>query len=555
MIFDRLLPEPEPPKDPDEIVDEEFEYVLKQMRRDAQRGPVEWRPFFGELEPLLFDPDCSITKLRKKTDVHRPKDTAEFERYFLCQPREYLSRTRAEAGVRLVSKTDLKIFKIARLVGFRSRSSFDKACHKVYQRTPSEFRTEFEFMSGDFDPVRDMDRYRELFGMRYTPEEAEEELDNLFKTIEAIENRPSSTYNELESLLADDWWNLTKELPFAERARELDKGLFKTTEAFGVFCKQSREEGRLDPERAVELAELAIETLRKVSPDLGEDERDRMAVRGWACAANARRLIGDYEGAEHAFSNARLRLSAYPQPTENVAAVVIFYEALLRLAQKRLRETVELCDWGLSVCPFEDQQLRAELYLVRGMARRQLGEWADAVHDFTSARVRIDPIKEPYVSWLAIYCLAEMHFYRGDHDRAWRCLERAEPQSHTLSEQEPRFRSKWLEGMLSVAEDKLPRAARSFRAAQAGFLRFGPPALAALATLDLAKVALLRGLGKEALEVVGSRFAEIEALGLSGAAGAAVESLGKALEAGELSPEDLAAVRPHVLRLEVYPQL
>jgi tetratricopeptide (TPR) repeat protein len=116
-----------------------------------------------------------------------------------------------------------------------------------------------------------------------------------------------------------------------------------------LFCQESARLTTIDPEGAVEAAELAV----LVSDLLKEEQAGRSSrlyqLRGyaWAHDGNARRVLGDLRGADESFSISDAWWEAGQAGVGDVLGyepVLLDHKASLRIAQRRFPEALSLLD-------------------------------------------------------------------------------------------------------------------------------------------------------------------------------------------------------------------
>lgn len=152
-------------------------------------------------------------------------------------------------------------------------------------------------------------------------------------------------------------WQELRQEPF-ERQRDLlrEDPRFRTWGLCEHLCLESRALLASDPEEARERAELAalLGSLLDEGQPMEQHWRDELHAYALAHVADARRTLGDLPGAEAAFAQA----DALWIPAEKDVGDVLGYEpwyltfkALLRRAQRRLPEALDLFDRALHANP------------------------------------------------------------------------------------------------------------------------------------------------------------------------------------------------------------
>jgi tetratricopeptide (TPR) repeat protein len=144
--------------------------------------------------------------------------------------------------------------------------------------------------------------------------------------------------------------------PFEEQLR-----LVEEQEAFHAwgFCdlllKRSREAASGDPQRAVDLALLAV----RLSVHLGDAYDPEwvldLRARAYAHLANGHRVLGELRSAEDAFREADALLARSLSGNATVEAEVLSFKSSLRMAQRRFDEALAILDRVIAI--YKDGEL------------------------------------------------------------------------------------------------------------------------------------------------------------------------------------------------------
>ncbi len=94
-------------------------------------------------------------------------------------------------------------------------------------------------------------------------------------------------------------WPRLSGLPYESQRLVVQQYVFTSPELFDLLREKSRQEGRRDRQRGIELAELALLSLDVSAAALGERIHELRAL-GRAWLGNAKRLALDFPGAEEA---------------------------------------------------------------------------------------------------------------------------------------------------------------------------------------------------------------------------------------------------------------
>ena len=214
--------------------------VLRRMARDRERISPLAQEMLDELRERLFGPDVDFERARRHRGAAFRLRHATFTNEIELPPTEYLLEARLEIALRLLQATDMPPAEAGRLAGFGDPAAFREACLQVLELPPR--------------------RLRELF--RPPPEPAADDLPPPLSPAERA---------HYAGRLARETWKRLRTLPF-DRARDVlrDQVLLGEPHLFGLLSRESRRQGRRDPHRGVELAELALATVEGSAPLLGD---------------------------------------------------------------------------------------------------------------------------------------------------------------------------------------------------------------------------------------------------------------------------------------------
>ena len=88
----------------------------------------------------LPDPDLDVDLLARQMNMSRPTLYRKIKCISDLTPNELINRARLKKAAELITSADHKIFEIAKMVGFNSRSNFGKAFFKQYNVTPTAYQ-------------------------------------------------------------------------------------------------------------------------------------------------------------------------------------------------------------------------------------------------------------------------------------------------------------------------------------------------------------------------------------------------------------------------------
>lgn len=115
--------------------------TLERIRRDKRRAPAHMYPLLAYLEGHLFDADLSANRLKVACGITDNNFALCFHSALSLPPYAYIEDCRMEVGCRLLRETDLKIWKIAQLLGYSTLQVFSRAFERWSGFRPRSFRT------------------------------------------------------------------------------------------------------------------------------------------------------------------------------------------------------------------------------------------------------------------------------------------------------------------------------------------------------------------------------------------------------------------------------
>lgn len=301
------------------------EPVRRQLaeHREALEHPA--RRLLEYLESNLFTPGLNASTWLAACRLRSSTALQQLRRVIGVAPAAYLEQARLETAARLLALgPQLEIEMVAGLVGYLDGGSFRRAFRRWLGQSPGEYRRCATLVRARGATIPDPAYLRQPWLQSLetgTSDPAETEA--FFARLEAAYDLPpGSTQPEpptaadaqvFEQRVAAGWWEVLRELDPAERRRRVLAGFrFETPALFEHLCRMSREEGRGDPLRGVEVAELAFDCALALEGRIPPDQLACLERRAWARLGEARQLAGDDAGAEQAFRHAGTSSEAVP---------------------------------------------------------------------------------------------------------------------------------------------------------------------------------------------------------------------------------------------------
>lgn len=257
-----------------------------------------------------------------------------------------------------------------------------------------------------------------------------------------------------------------------------------------LACDESIKAAPADADRALELAELAVEIAQQVT---GEPLM-RKRVEGYAGAhlGNARRVHGKLRDADEAFARALplWKAGAPADPGLLNEARVLGLEASLRIGQRRPVQALALLDEALAV---DRHGERKYLLINRARALEQLGDYHGATAALRQAEPLVDGREEPRLLFGLRFNLLGAMCHLGLYAEAEEGLRKLRPLAERLGHALDLIRTRWIEGWIASGLRRREDAIAALEQVSRDFSTREIPFDAAVATLQLTTVYLQEG--------------------------------------------------------------
>ncbi len=269
-----------------------------------------------------------------------------------------------------------------------------------------------------------------------------------------------------------------------------------------VLCRESVRLALIDPERAVESAELAV----LISDLLKEEEPGRACrlyqLRGyaWAHDGNARRVRGDLRNAEESFSIADAWWEAGAGLGDAFGYEPMFLElkSSLRIAQRRFSEAFESLDRMYTIYAtggreHQDGHLAGRTLIKKALALAEMGEPEQAIGLLRNAEELVDAKRD-----LRLFvCLRHNLLWNlttiEQHGEAKLMLSEVAALFRELGNPLDLLRLRWAEGRVAAGLGQTDEAIEIFQGLRQSFAERGIAYDAALVTLELTALYAQKG--------------------------------------------------------------
>ncbi len=261
-----------------------------------------------------------------------------------------------------------------------------------------------------------------------------------------------------------------------------------------AWLAEAREERREDPEYCLFAAVLSVSFAGSLKPEMHPEEIvESLRSEAWTELANARRLTGDFTGAEAAFHRAVATATELMPLLDSAEAAAHFL-----LGSRRLSEAEDLLAYLQRFREQHgEQHIAGRICLERGVVAEHRQDDSVALGFFLRSLELLDVAHHPGLALAAFHstiaCTARLgHFETA---RAW--LVRCEPLYKEWGEETDLLRRQWLEAQIEGGLGNLPCADAYLRAVRIGFEDRSLFYEASLVTLDLCAIWIRRGKFRE----------------------------------------------------------
>jgi tetratricopeptide (TPR) repeat protein len=335
-------------------------------------------------------------------------------------------------------------------------------------------------------------------------------------------------------------------LPFEEqKARIGSDPCFTTWGLAELLCKLSEKEAPDRPERARELAALAVEvsfSLREWQP-VEQHWLDELRAFTLAHLGNALRVLGSLTEAREAFTEAE-RLW---RPAEANMGDVMGYEARylalqasLRRAERSFPEALRLLDAALAADP--DPSLRARIWINKARVFEELGRIDEAIDILAEAKREAGPNLDDRLR----LCFVQNHLdylsKAGRFIEAEIVLSEVKPLTQQLGGEIDLLRLRWTEARIEKSLGRVEEALHAFEEVRKGFAGREFFFDAALVSLEYALVLATLGRSEEVVRVVNEALPILGSLKVEREGLMAIQLLSEAARTQRLSAELIANV-------------
>jgi tetratricopeptide (TPR) repeat protein len=265
-----------------------------------------------------------------------------------------------------------------------------------------------------------------------------------------------------------------------------------------LLLKKSQEAVFEEPERAIDLAELADRIADHLGPVYDVNWILDLRTQIFSHLGNARRVLGELRSADAAFRKAELCAAKSTTGNRLVLADLLSLKGSLRRAQRRLAEALDVSNGAFRIYREEGHpQGIAKTLLQRAKLYEETGALDKAIEILERAAQEIDPAEQPRIFAYSRFNLVVCLIHVGRFQEAEHLLDEVRARFREAAQPLDLVRLRWVESNVHLGLDRLEEAEFGFRDVQREFLDRRMGYDAALVSLDLAVLYAQRGATQE----------------------------------------------------------
>lgn len=500
--------------------------ALERIAGDRARSPWKVRPLLGYLETNLFDPDLNVDQLKRACGVRDNSIAVAFHAAVGQPPGAYITERRLETAGKLLRESKLPVWQVSDLVGYSSIQVFSRSFSRWAGKSPNSYRRGVQGAA----PAEIASTALAVGDMIQAPSP-----QTLLRSHIDLE--------KAEELEAEELW-----LAIRNRPRELQRGVvrqrlgFHSTAFFECLLKKSRQEGRDNRERGVEIATLAIESLAALQGSFDPARLSGLEARGWAWLGNAHRLMMSFQDAEAAFRVAESHLGKVPGDLL-AGGELLQYRGALFWYQRRYEEALALEDRALeSFRALGRADLMAQALVVKAAVHESAGDLESTIPVLLEARSLVKDQHEPFLSLSIHQWLVVAYTQTGCHQEAVGLLPDVKRIALEVKSARAAAHVTWVEGKVEQLRGNLASAEARYLEAHASFEALNDSYHAALVTFDLTTVYTLTHRYDELVEPASEMLRVFAAVGLPRESLLALNMLREGISSQEATQELLREI-------------
>ncbi len=520
--------------------------TLLRIRTDVDGASQRLQPLLVTVKKRLFEGSFNVQALWREHKI-RDKNAPAIFKEIDTVPRAYILRGRMETAERLLLQTPLAVSRIGRLVGYLNPVSFRKAFKKWKGCTPSELRERHGLVKAGFEQT-----VADALAGQLSPSRVGDLMNRLKALLVEMQCLFTGPLDELQSKLVDaakleQIQVETLVLPrlaflsFDEQRHVVQRSRpFSTPALFDALHRESRDQGRQDRQRGVELSQLALDSVEANAESLGPLYHT-LRPQAWAWLGNAYRLGLDFVAADRAIDEAVEVLHSTVDLL--TAGIVYLCQGTLRTFQRRHDEAVEVFDVALPA--FEgagDEPWQIATLNHRATALRYAESHEEALATLTKAAALPGAASEPFATEL-LRDIAITLVRLGRFSDAENQLLTLRDESMALH-----WRHRWIEAYVAQGIGRLEQAEEKYLATAKMLEELDEPLYRALLLLDLVVLYADQKRTADVIPLCNTIYPVFESLRLYDETMASVRLLGQAISESCVSTDVLRSLRSSLRR-------
>ncbi|HEY4596419.1 MAG TPA: hypothetical protein VIJ02_08475 [Thermoanaerobaculia bacterium] len=292
-----------------------------------------------------------------------------------------------------------------------------------------------------------------------------------------------------------DLWNELEPYRFEDRLHLIrTHRRFVTREVCELLCRESARLTTVEPQRAIEAAELAVVVAELMKGTDDCHEHYQVRAHAWAHDGNARRVRGDLRNAEESFTIACAWWEAGTAGVGDLFAyepAILEHKASLQIAQRRFPEAFETLDRMFTLytegqrAELRDSHLAGRALIKKAIGLIEMGCSEQAISALQEAEGLVDARRDARLYLCLrhnlLFCLANVERY----DAALAMLPEVTAFCREVGNPIDLMRLRWVEGRIAADLSRTEEAMAIFQELRQGFAARDLAYDAALVTLDL----------------------------------------------------------------------
>jgi tetratricopeptide (TPR) repeat protein len=263
-----------------------------------------------------------------------------------------------------------------------------------------------------------------------------------------------------------------------------------------LLCQESARLTTIDPDRAVQSAELAVLIADLLKDGTPAGSRRLYQLRGyaWAHDGNARRVLGDLRNADESFTIADSWWEAGMAGVGDLLGyepAILDHKASLRIAQRRFQEAFLMLDRVFAIhmdacrAELKDCHLAGRALIKKAMGLAEMGKPEAAIHLLQEAEGLVDAQRDPRLFLCLRHNLLCNLTSVEQYEQALLMLPEVDALCRELGNPLDLLRLRWAEGRIAAGIGQVEAAMELFQELRQEFAARGIAYDAALVTLEL----------------------------------------------------------------------